>query len=66
MLVAFGKHVEPGVPVDNGETLLVAIGKIVAPVTLPLPEQHPRAVDTLDAYMQVISPCFAWGEAWWA
>ena len=40
--------------------------KIVAPVMLPLPLQHPRAVDTQDACMQVIPPCYAWGEAWQA
>jgi len=38
--------------------------KIVAPLTLSLPLQHPRAVDTQDACMQVIPPCYAWGEAW--
>jgi hypothetical protein len=26
--------------------------------------QHPRAVDTQDATVQVITPCYAWGEAW--
>jgi hypothetical protein len=34
------------------------------PFKLPLLLQHPRAVDTQDACMQVISPCNAWGEAW--
>jgi len=38
--------------------------KLVAPLTLLLPLQHPRAVDTQDACMQVIPPCYAWGEAW--
>lgn len=37
---------------------------IVALEMLPLPLQHPRAVDTQDACMQVIPPCYAWGEAW--
>ena len=34
------------------------------PFKLPLLLQHPRAVDTQDATVQVITPCYAWGEAW--
>jgi len=54
-------------PAARGASVVVCcLWRIVAVVTSPLQLQHPRAVDTQDADMQVIPPCYAWGKAWLA
>ena len=67
--VAFRETVEPGSTVTRGEKLpLASIPNVTGDFGV-LPRnvafgQHPRAVDTQDATVQVITPCYAWGEAW--
>lgn len=56
--------------IDPGADILVNMfyspSMYVALVTVSLQVLHPRAVDTQDAFLQAIPPCYAWGEAWLA